>query len=150
MSIEPFGHFIDAQAPIFDRALDELRAGRKETHWMWFVFPQMAGLGRSEMARRFSLASLSEAQAYAAHPVLDQRLREATGAALSHIGENGAPRYSASTLFGAPDDQKFQASMTLFARAAPNEGIFFKALDGFFDGAEHRRTLELLGIAEGQ
>lgn len=131
--------FVSAQEAAFARALAELRGGRKRTHWMWFVFPQLAGLGNSPMARRYALGSVREAQAYLAHPLLGQRLAEAVAAAMAS-GETDARR-----LFGSPDDMKFSSCLTLFAHAAP-EGARFcaDALDRFYGGAADERTLEIL------
>lgn len=114
--------FLDAQREVHACALAELRAGAKRTHWMWFVFPQLAGLGRSEMARRYGLAGLDDARAYLAHPVLGPRLVEATGAAL----EAGVPTIA---LFGAVDAMKFASCMTLFAAVAPAGSVFHRALE---------------------
>jgi len=130
--------FLDVQAPVVDAVRAELARGRKTSHWMWFVFPQLAGLGRSAMAQRYALASLDEAKAYAAHPVLGARLRELAGLVLTHTGR------SAHEIFGWPDDVKFHSCMTLFARAAPDEPVFRAALDRFFDGSEDAGTLALL------
>jgi uncharacterized protein (DUF1810 family) len=130
--------FLDAQAPVIAQALKELRAGSKQSHWMWFVFPQMAGLGHSPMAQHFALYSLVEAQAYLAHPVLGPRLHECTEAVL-HV-EN----HSAHEIFGSPDDLKFHSSMTLFHHAAPGDGLFRDALDKYFSGEEDALTLNKL------
>jgi uncharacterized protein (DUF1810 family) len=138
---DPFDlqRFVDAQAPVIERARSELAGGRKASHWMWFVFPQIAGLGSSEMARRYAIANLDEAAAFLAHPVLGARLRELTGLV------NAIEGASARDIFGAPDDLKFRSSMTLFARAAPDAGVFRKALDRYFAGAGDRATVERLG-----
>lgn len=140
MTNDPFNlqRFVDAQAPVIDRVLAELRSGQKRSHWMWFVFPQVAGLGLSAMAQRYATASLDEAKAYIAHPVLGPRLRECTQAVLDVQGR------SIPTIFGSPDDLKFHSSMTLFDRAAPEEAIFRAALDKYFAGAPDRKTLDLL------
>jgi uncharacterized protein (DUF1810 family) len=130
-----FQHFLDAQAPVMARVLDELRAGRKSSHWMWFVFPQIAGLGRSETARRFAMSSLEEAGAYAAHPVLGPRLVECTALVLAIEGR------SIGEIFGYPDDLKFHSSMTLFARAS-GDPVFRRALDKYFGGEEDGETVE--------
>ena len=134
--------FVAAQAPIYDRALAELRAGSKQTHWMWFVFPQIAGLGRSPMARCYAIASLAEARAYLAHRVLGPRLRECTRAAL-------AGGRSASAVFGSPDDLKFRSSMTLFGAADPEEPLFRQALDTMCGGETDPLTLGRLAAREG-
>lgn len=131
--------FVRAQAGTYAVALDEVRRGRKASHWMWFVFPQLAGLGRSEMAQAYAIESLEEARAYLAHPVLGARLREIAGAALA------APAgLSAEAIFGPVDAMKLRSSMTLFGRAAP-ESVFRRVLDRLFGGEPDPRTLELLG-----
>ncbi|UYY58771.1 DUF1810 domain-containing protein [Sphingomonas sp. S2-65] len=137
---EPLERFIEAQAGVYPAALGELRAGRKRSHWMWFVFPQLAGLGRSETARFYALRSAEEARLYWAHPLLGSRLREATGAAIG----SGVP---AEALFGYPDDLKFRSCMTLFAHAVPDEGLFMDALDRLCDGRSDAATIELLAGA---
>ena len=115
--------FVDAQARVYDDALSELRAGRKTSHWMWFVFPQIAGLGRSPTAQRYAIASLAEAEAYVAHPVLGERLRECARVLTELEGR------SAEQVFGGLDALKLRSSMTLFARAAPDEPLFRDVLD---------------------
>ena len=122
----------------YPRALAELTAGRKASHWMWFIFPQIEGLGFSPMAQRYAIASLAEAQAYLAHPLLGPRLKEITLAANAHAS------LGARALFGAPDDLKFRSSMTLFAAADPDEPAFRQALDGFFGGEADPATLQRL------
>ncbi len=122
----------------YDDALAELRAGRKRTHWMWFVFPQVTGLGRSPTAVYFAIASLDEARAYAADPVLGARLVAAALAAST------APAGSARELLGDVDAAKLHASMTLFARAVPAEPAFPQVLDRWFDGREHEATVALV------
>ncbi|KPN29792.1 hypothetical protein SY89_00510 [Halolamina pelagica] len=131
--------FIEAQDPVIDDAKRELRAGRKRSHWMWFVFPQIEGLGRSEMSRRYAIASRAEAEAYLAHPVLGARLRECTGIV------NAVDGRSASEIFGSPDDKKFRSSMTLFDAVADDQAPFRTALRTYYDGQRDRKTLELLG-----
>ncbi|MGR6430632.1 DUF1810 domain-containing protein [Rhizobium sp. PAMB 3174] len=128
-------HFLAAQATVYETALAELEAGRKRSHWMWFIFPQIEGLGTSEMSRRYALHSLDEARAYLAHPVLGERLRECTRAMLKHADR------SARQILGSPDDMKFHSSMTLFHCAAQNEPLFADALAAFFDGMEDAATL---------
>jgi len=137
---DPFdlNRFLQAQEGVYADALAELRAGRKTSHWMWFVFPQIDGLGRSQTARFFAVKSLAEARAYLAHPVLGKRLRQCTAAVLGVAGR------TASEIFGSPDDIKFRSSMTLFERAAPDCDLFPDALDRFFEGRRDRLTLELL------
>jgi uncharacterized protein (DUF1810 family) len=133
--------FLDAQdrGGTYERALGELRAGRKASHWMWFVFPQLAGLGRSEMARRYAIASLDEAKAYLAHPVLGPRLRECAAALLA-LDEGR----SARQVLGDTDAVKLRSSMTLFDRAAPEEPLFGRVLDRYFDGRPDEATVERL------
>ncbi|MBB2963798.1 DUF1810 domain-containing protein [Methylobacterium sp. R2-1] len=140
MMEDAFGlnRFVEAQDSVYESALAELRSGRKRSHWMWFIFPQLAGLGSSAMARRYAIGSLAEAQAYLAHPLLGERLRICTRAA------NACEDRSAHALFGAPDDVKFRSSMTLFARADPKAPDFARALATFFDGQPDPLTLEKL------
>ncbi len=129
--------FVAAQDGVFGTALAELRAGRKRSHWMWFVFPQIAGLGSSPTARRYALSGLDEARAYLAHPVLGPRLREASRAVLAVEGR------SAEQILGHPDDLKLRSSMTLFARAADDPAVFEAVLERYYDGPDPR-TVELL------
>ena len=129
--------FVEAQAPVYDKALAELKAGRKQSHWMWFVFPQIAGLGHSPMAQHYAIQNLAEAQAYLAHPVLGASLRECTQAVLN------VEHRTAHNIFGAPDDLKFRSSMTLFAHAAPDENLFRAALEKYFDGEDPLTLREL-------
>jgi uncharacterized protein (DUF1810 family) len=130
--------FVQAQAPLYAQALAELRAGRKRSHWMWFVFPQIAGLGSSAMAQRYAIASLDEARAYLAHPILGARLRECAQAMLAVTGA------SAHDILGSPDDLKFHSSMTLFHRAAPAEPVFGSCLRKYFAGEPDSQTVRLL------
>ena len=134
--------FVEAQEGVYEEALAELRRGRKTSHWMWFVFPQLVGLGRSGMARRYGISSLEEARAYLDHPLLGSRLRECTGAVVA------VPDRTAHQIFGSPDDLKLRSCMTLFAQAG-DDGCFREALERFFGGAEDERTLELLRGDEG-
>jgi len=132
--------FIKAQEPVFERVRTELRAGQKQSHWMWFVFPQLRGLGASPTSVYYGIGSIDEARAYLAHPILGPRLREVTQLVLD------AKDRTLADIFGSPDDIKFRSSMTLFARAAaPDGGVFQTALDACCDGAD-RRTDALLGI----
>jgi len=131
--------FVQAQQGVYESALAELRAGRKRSHWIWFIFPQVAGLGQSEMSRKYAIRSSDEAAAYLAHPVLGDRLRECATAVLSHDDEE------IGDIFPHPDDLKFHSSMTLFADVAPDEAVFQACLDAFFDGAADSATLERLG-----
>jgi uncharacterized protein (DUF1810 family) len=130
--------FLDAQAHTYDQALAELRAGEKRTHWMWFVFPQIAGLGRSGMAQRFAIPGLPEARAYLSHPTLGRRLVE-SARALTAL-DTADP----VEVFGETDAQKLQSSMTLFAHAAPDEPVFREVLDHYFHGAEDDATTSRL------
>ena len=135
--------FHEAQNHVYPDALAELRAGSKRSHWMWFVFPQLVGLGRSEMAQRYGLAGPGEARSYCSHAVLRARLVECTEAVLLHAPDSAAPR-SLSQIFGSPDDLKFHSSITLFQYAAPELEVFQRALAAFFDGEKDDRTLRLL------
>ena len=130
--------FLEAQTPVIEQALTELRAGQKQSHWMWYVFPQIASLGQSATSRAFAIQSLDEARAYLAHPVLGQRLRECCQAVMNVRGR------SAREIFGSPDDQKFQSCLTLFAEADPDEVLFYNLLEKYFDGDADEATLELL------
>jgi uncharacterized protein (DUF1810 family) len=130
--------FVAAQEGVYGRALAELRLGRKASHWMWFVFPQLAGLGRSEAARFYAIGSVDEARAYLSHPLLGARLRECTKAMLAHRGLDVA------TILGAIDAMKFRSSMTLFEAIAEAPELFPDALDAFYDGTRDPATLELL------
>lgn len=130
--------FVDAQAAVYDAVRAELRAGRKRSHWMWFVFPQLRGLGGSAMATRFGIASLDEARAYLAHPLLGARLRECCALMLQVTGR------SAHEILGSPDDLKFRSCLTLFALAAPGEALFRQGLERFYGGVADPRTEALL------
>ncbi len=131
--------FVEAQDGLWDDVRRELAAGRKEGHWMWFVFPQLDGLGSSPTAVLFALHGVEEAASYLAHPVLGPRLHETVDLVLRHRGRD------AESIFGKLDAQKFHSSMTLFALAAPEEPRFAEALAAFFDGASDPKTLQLLG-----
>jgi uncharacterized protein (DUF1810 family) len=130
--------FVDAQAPIYDQALAELRAGQKQSHWMWFVFPQIASLGQSATSRAYAIQSLEEARAYLANPILGVRYRECCQAVMNVRGK------SAHDIFGTPDDLKFCSSLTLFTEAAPDEVLFYNLLEKYYDGDADEATLELL------
>lgn len=130
--------FIDAQTPVYDEVHAELLAGHKRTHWMWFIFPQMAGLGHSDTARHFAIAHIEEAQAYLSHPVLGERLTDCCKLVAAH------KERSASDIFGHPDDLKFHSSLTLFSEAAPDPALFDHCLQLFFDGKKDQATLDLL------
>lgn len=134
MSIE---RFVEAQNGVYERAFGEVVAGLKRSHWMWFVFPQIAGLGSSSIAQRYAIADLAEARAYLAHPVLGSRLRECAEALLKHDR-------TAEEIFGFPDDLKLRSSMTLFARAAADPALFEQVIEHFYEGPD-QRTLDLLG-----
>ena len=130
--------FLDAQEGVYDTVLTELRAGRKSSHWIWFIFPQIAGLGRSEMSQQFAIASLDEAKSYLIHSVLGPRLHECTQLVLDVNGR------SAEEIFGYPDYLKFRSCMTLFLTAGPDNTIFNDALLKYFDGKPDQLTLDLL------
>jgi uncharacterized protein (DUF1810 family) len=134
--------FVQAQEGLYESVLRELRAGRKAGHWMWFVFPQLAGLGRSETSRFYAIVSLEEARAYLAHPILGARLRECATAVLRVDGR------SAEQIFGEIDAVKLRSSMTLFQRAAPDEALFGAVLERFFDGRTDPATDRLLQPAD--
>lgn len=143
---DPFDleRFITAQTPVFDAALTELKAGRKRGHWMWFIFPQLRGLGHSSMAQFYGIGSLDEAQAYLGHPLLGPRLTLCTEAVLT------SSAISLKELFGSPDDLKFRSSMTLFATAtADNESLYQRALDRWCGGQADERTRRLLSQGVG-
>jgi uncharacterized protein (DUF1810 family) len=131
-------HFVEAQEPVYSKALGELRNGRKRSHWMWFIFPQLAGLGRSSMAARFAIENAAEADAYLKHSILGPRLRECVAATLIHRDRN------AQQIFGSPDDLKFRSSLTLFAAVSPDEELFREALALFYDGQPDPKTLKVL------
>ncbi|MCE5254815.1 MAG: DUF1810 domain-containing protein [Actinomycetia bacterium] len=141
--------FVEAQESCYagtrerccDRALSEIRDGWKRSHWMWYMFPQLEGLGSSPTSVRYSIKSLPEAQAYLKHPVLGSRLRECAEAALSVEGR------SAHDIFGSPDDWKLRSCATLFALVSPAGSVFHRVLDRFFQGDPDLKTLRLLGVA---
>jgi uncharacterized protein (DUF1810 family) len=133
--------FVAAQDPIYRRVLEELRSGRKVSHWMWFVFPQVAGLGSSPMSQRYAIASLEEARTYLAHPVLGARLRECAGLLLATHGQ------SADAILGHIDALKLRSSMTLFHRAAPGERLFVEVLERFHRGIPDPATDAILATA---
>lgn len=138
MSVNPFQleRFVEAQDGVYGQVCEELRRGEKRSHWMWFIFPQIRGLGRSPMADRFAIGSVEEAREYLKHPVLGARLRECAGLV------NAVEEKSASEIFGFPDDLKFHSSMTLFARVGEGERIFREALEKYFGGEMDRGTVE--------
>lgn len=140
---DPFNleRFVEAQNGVYDRVCAELRAGKKQSHWMWFIFPQLQGLGSSEMAVRYAISSIEEAHAYLEHPTLGTRLRECTALVLALDGP------SAEEIFGYPDNLKFHSSMTLFAQAATiseEDLVFSRALDKYFSGKEDPATVQRL------
>jgi uncharacterized protein (DUF1810 family) len=130
--------FVSAQDRIYPQVVSELRAGMKTSHWMWFVFPQIRGLGRSPVATEYAISSREEAVAYLHHPVLGPRLKECTRLVLD------AESRSAEDIFGSPDDMKFRSSMTLFAEVSPDDDIFGRSLQQYFDGAPDQLTLDRL------
>jgi uncharacterized protein (DUF1810 family) len=138
---DPFDlqRFLDAQSSVYPLVLDELRRGRKQSHWMWFIFPQLAGLGHSAMAQRFAIASRAEAVAYLGHGVLGSRLRECTALV------NGIEGRTILEILGSPDDLKFHSSMTLFG-AVSSDPKFAVAITKFYGGKRDQRTLDLLKI----
>ena len=135
--------FVQAQERVFDAALDEIRAGCKRSHWMWYVFPQIAGLGFSPTSVRYSIHSRDEAEAYLRHPVLGPRLLECAEALLRLEG------HSAREILGSPDDLKLRSCATLFAAVSPAGSVFGRLLDRFFGGVPDERTLQLLGDDPG-
>src|SRR3954454_23429685 len=141
--MDPFdlARFVDAQAADYDRALAEITRGRKQSHWMWYVFPQIDGLGMSPTSRRFAIRNLAEAKAYLAHPVLGPRLVAIAEAAVR------LENRSAAEIFGSPDDMKLRSCATLFARASPEESVFQRILDKYFDGEPDQATVRLLRSA---
>jgi uncharacterized protein (DUF1810 family) len=130
--------FVDAQGRSYERACQELSAGCKQSHWMWFIFPQLKGLGNSAMAKHYGISSLLEAQAYLAHPVLGPRLNHVTELVLR------VHRSTVEQIFGDPDDLKFRSCITLFAVAAGGSNVFNEALQKYFDGKPDALTIELL------
>ena len=132
--------FLDAQRGDYAVALAEVRRGRKTSHWMWYIFPQIAGLGQSSTARYYSIRDLEEAREYYAHPVLGQRLREISGALLELRGSDPV------AVFGGIDSMKLKSSMTLFAVAAPDDPLFQQVLDKYYRGEQDALTLRILGL----
>ena len=131
-------HFVDAQDAAYQQVTEELTAGEKRSHWMWFIFPQLIGLGRSAMAKRYAIADRSQAAGYLAHPVLGPRLRECVRLINSH------PDRTAAQIFGYPDDLKLHSSLTLFHDVDPSEPLFTQALDCFYGGSLDEATRSLL------
>jgi|SRR5271165_6147718 len=134
--------FVDAQNPVYDKVYSELRDGRKKSHWMWFIFPQIAGLGSSQLARRFAISSVAEAAAYLEHPILGPRLAKCTR--LVNLIEGRLEGRPIEQIFGSPDDLKFRSSMTLFAHAKPDNHVFSDALEKYFRGEFDPATLARL------
>ena len=139
-SVDPYNldRFVQAQDGVFEPVLRELRSGVKIGHWMWFIFPQIRGLGRSPISIEFAISSQDEARAYLQHPVLGPRLKECTRLVLHVKG------HSVGEIFGSPDDMKFRSSMTLFAQVSPDDDIFLRALQKYFGGVPDRLTLDRL------
>ena len=137
---DPFDlqRFVDAQSGVYERALGELRQGAKRSHWMWYIFPQLRGLGHSLTAQKYGIASIEEARAFLAHPILGPRLAACTEAALA------ADKASAAAIFPYPDDLKFRSCMTLFAQVAEAPAVFTTALNKYCGGEPDRETLRLL------
>ena len=127
--------FLDAQAPIYDQALAEIRAGRKTSHWMWFIFPQLEGLGRSETAQRYAISGAAEAKAYLAHPILGERLHDCAETLIS------LPHLSANEIFGSPDDLKLHSCLTLFAYVAGPDSVYQRLLQQLFLGEPDPNSL---------
>jgi uncharacterized protein (DUF1810 family) len=138
--VDPYdlNRFVEAQEDVYESALAEIRAGQKRSHWMWFVFPQIAGLGSSPISRKYAIRRLDEARAYLDHPILGLRLLDCVDAVLAIDGK------SASEIFGYPDDLKLRSSATLFAAARPDCAKFQRLLERYFDGKHDPRTLSLL------
>lgn len=135
--------FVDAQEFDYERALSEIRNGRKLTHWMWYIFPQYDGLGHSSLSKRYAIKSAAEAEAYLRHPILGPRLTACCEAAVSVAGR------SAREVFGSPDDMKLRSCVTLFAAVSLPGSVFERVLDVFFQGERDDRTLRLMGDASG-
>jgi uncharacterized protein (DUF1810 family) len=135
--------FLEAQRDVYPRALAEIRSGRKRSHWIWFIFPQIAGLGISATSRRYAIRNLAEAADYLDHPILGKRLVECAEAALAVDGR------SAFEIFGSPDEMKLRSCATLFARVSPAGSVFHRLLDKYFDGEPDDRTLRLLAPSGG-
>ena len=132
--------FVEAQRPVFEQALHELQGGQKRTHWMWFIFPQIQGLGRTDMARQFAISGAGEALAYLQHPLLGPRLLQASAAVAALKGR------AVGQIFSPPDDLKLRSCMTLFANAADDPSPFNQVLEAFFDGQPDPKTLDALGL----
>ena len=143
MTASDLARFVTAQDQTYDQVVQELTKGAKRSHWMWFIFPQIIGLGRSPTAQRYAITDLEQAKRYLADPVLGARLRQCVQLVLAHSEK------SAEEIFGYPDDLKFRSCLTLFAQVAAEGSdrlVFIKALDQFYDGEPDPRTLEILGL----
>jgi uncharacterized protein (DUF1810 family) len=142
-NVDPYNliRFVEAQQNAYARALSELKSGQKQSHWMWYVFPQIEGLGFSSISKQFSIKSIAEAEAYLKHPILGPRLSECAEATLNVEGR------SAYQIFGSPDDMKLRSCVTLFAHISPAGSVFHRLLDKYFEGKRDDKTLQLLGIA---
>jgi uncharacterized protein (DUF1810 family) len=142
---DPFdlNRFVRAQEPDYKHALEEIAAGRKRSHWMWYIFPQFAGLGLSSTSRHYAIGSLDEARAYLAHPILGPRLVECAEAALTVKGR------SAHDIFGSPDDLKLRSSVTLFALVSSENSVFHRVLEKYFEGKRDQRTLDVVAERSG-
>jgi uncharacterized protein (DUF1810 family) len=140
---DPFDlkRFVRAQESDYKLALEEIAAGRKRSHWMWYIFPQFAGLGLSSTSRHYAISSLDEARAYLAHPILGPRLSECAAATLTVKGR------SAHDIFGSPDDMKLRSSVTLFSLVSPENSVFHRVLEKYFEGKRDEQTLDLVGDA---
>ncbi len=140
MPVDPHNltRFLQAQGPVYEQALAEIRAGRKRSHWMWYVFPQFKGLGSSPTSIHYAISSVEEAEAYLAHPILGARLVECAEAAQQIEG------LSALEIFGSPDDMKLRSSATLFAAVSPEGSVFHRIVDKYFDGEQDLRTIALM------
>lgn len=142
MSNEPnLNRFLEAQKNTFERAFDEIKAGMKRSHWMWFIFPQIRGLGYSEMANKYGIANLKEAEVYLDHPILGQRLISISKLLPEIKGK------SAYEVFGSPDDMKLRSSMTLFASVEHADPVFKQVLDQYFEGEKDERTISLIALS---
>lgn len=146
MGNQPFDleRFVQAQRGDYERVFAELKSGRKRSHWMWYIFPQLEGLGHSSMARRYAIKSLAEARAYLAHPVLGRRLQECVEVLL------GLEGHTAHYIFGSPDDLKLRSCATLFAEVSPSDSVFHRLLTKYFQGRPDQQTLQLLTGCEGE
>ena len=144
-SPDPFDlkRFVSAQESDYKRALEEIAAGRKRSHWMWYIFPQIAGLGLSATSQHYAIRSLDEARAYLADPILGPRLIECAGATLT------VKDRSAYDIFGSPDDMKLRSSVTLFALVSPENSVFHRVLEKYFEGKRDERTLDLVSERSG-